>query len=62
LSSVICRWSIDRTPVRNAGGFGSLFPVGGKGWKGRLIGVALVLAGTRMLRSLMERALARARD
>jgi hypothetical protein len=31
----------------------------GKGWKGRLIGVALSLAGTRMLRAQMEHALGR---
>ena len=41
--------TIDVTVVRN-----------GKGWKGRLIGVALALAGERILRSQMERALARA--
>jgi hypothetical protein len=42
--------TIDVTVVRNC-----------KGWKGRLIGVALALAGARMLRSQMERALTRAR-
>jgi len=31
----------------------------GKDWKGRMIGVALALVGTRMLRSQMERALTR---
>jgi hypothetical protein len=31
----------------------------GKSWKGRMIGVALWLVGARMLRSQMERALAR---
>jgi hypothetical protein len=40
--------TIDVTVVRN-----------GKSWKGRLIGIALALVGTRMLRSQMERALIR---
>ena len=36
----------------------SVFRIG-KGWKGRLIEVGLVAAGTRMLRSQMERAMGR---
>jgi hypothetical protein len=36
----------------------SVFRIG-KGWKGRLIEVGLVAAGTRMLRSQMEQAMAR---
>ena len=40
--------TIDVTVVRN-----------GKGWKGRLIGIGLSLAGTGMLRSQMRQALAR---
>ena len=40
--------TIDVTVVRN-----------GKGWKGRLIGLALALAGPGMLRSQMKQALAR---
>ena len=41
--------TIDVTVVRN-----------GKGWKGRMIGIGLSLAGARVLRSQMEGALARA--
>ena len=42
------RHAIDVTVVRN-----------GKGWKGRMIGLALLLAGPRMLRSQMKQALSR---
>ena len=42
------RTTIEVTVVRN-----------GKGWKGRLIGIALSFAGAGMLRSQMEQALAR---
>jgi hypothetical protein len=41
--------TIDVTVVRN-----------GKGWRGRVIGVALAIAGERMLRSQMEHAMDRA--
>jgi hypothetical protein len=34
----------------------------GKGWKGRVIGIAFSLVGTRMLRTQMERALARVKS
>jgi hypothetical protein len=34
----------------------------GTGWKGRVIGIALSLVGTRMLRTQMERALARVKS
>ena len=43
--------TIDVTVARN-----------GKGWKGRVIGIALSLVGTRMLRTQMERALARVKS
>ena len=54
------RWDYRLTP--GAGG-GTTIQVtvvrNGKGWKGRLLGIALSLAGAGMLRSQMARALAR---
>jgi len=54
------RWEYKLTPG-SAGGTRVAVTVvrNGKGWKGRLIGAGLAVAGTGMLRSQMEQALAR---
>jgi len=54
------RWDYRLTPSP-AGGTTIVVTVvrNGKGWKGRVIGIALSLVGTRMLRTQMERALDR---
>jgi hypothetical protein len=57
------RWDYRLTP---ASGGGTTIDVAvvrnGKGWKGRMIGVALSIAGARMLRTQMQRALARVKS
>jgi hypothetical protein len=54
------RWDYRLTPAPAGGTTIEVTVVrNGKGWKGRLIGIGLSLAGARMLRSQMERALAR---
>lgn len=54
------RWDYRLTPSSAGGTTIEVTLVrNGKGWKGRLLGVALSLAGARMLRSQMEHVLAR---
>ena len=54
------RWDYRLTPSSAGGTTIEVTLVrNGKGWKGRLLGVALSLAGARMLRSQMEQVLAR---
>jgi hypothetical protein len=54
------RWDYRLTPAPAGGTTIEVTVVrNGKGWKGRLIGIGLSLAGARMLRSQMERAIAR---
>ena len=54
------RWDYRLTPDTSGGTTIQVTAVrNGKGWKGRLIGFGLSLAGPRMLRSQMEQALAR---
>jgi hypothetical protein len=54
------RWDYRLTPAAAGGTTIKVTVVrNGIGWKGRLIGIALSLAGPRMLRSQMEQALAR---
>lgn len=54
------RWDYRLTPAAGGGTTIDVTVVrNGKGWKGRVVGIALSLVGTRMLRTQMERALAR---
>jgi hypothetical protein len=53
------RWDYRLTPSSDGGTHIEATVVRkGKGWKGRLLGIALLLAGARMLRSQMKQALA----
>ena len=55
------RWDYRLTPTDQGGtDIDATIRRHGKGWKGRLIELGLVVAGARMLRSQMEQALARA--
>jgi hypothetical protein len=57
------RWDYRLTPASGGGTTIDVTVVrNGKGWKGTVIGIALSLVGTRMLRTQMERALARVKS